>query len=362
MKIVKVNLSKNSYNIYIKQNLFGEIASHIKKQNLGNFAAVVTSRRVFALYKKNIEKSFANLAHNIIILPDGERAKTKAGLFRVLQGIIKADKLNRKIFVVCLGGGTIGDVGGFAASIYKRGVPYIQVPTTLLSAIDASIGGKTAIDLEHAKNILGAFYQPKAVFIDQKFLNTLEEKQIIEGVAEAIKYAVIKNEAFFNFLSKNFREVISLKTPSVLKVIDTCVNIKAKIVEADEREKLGIRTILNFGHTFAHALEAASKYKKISHGQAVSLGMLYAAYLSNKLGLCSRLEPCQIRDLLKKFGLPVKCKYNPKAIYKAMSYDKKNISGKFRMVLLQEIGRVRVVDGISESLIAKTIKEFNVFI
>jgi len=276
--------------------------------------------------------------------------------------MLKADKLNRKIFVICLGGGTVGDVGGFAASIYKRGVPYIQIPTTLLSVIDASIGGKTAIDLAEAKNILGTFYQPRAVFIDPNFLNTLEEKQIIDGIAEAIKYAVIKNEAFFNFLSENFREIISLKAPSVLKVIDTCVDIKAKIVEADEREKRGIRTILNFGHTFAHALEAASKYKKVSHGQAVSLGMLYAAYLSNKLGLCSMNELCQIRDLLKKFGLPVKCKYDPKAIYKAMSYDKKNISGKFRLVLLQKIGRVKVVDGISKSLIAGTIKEFNAFI
>jgi len=362
MKVVKVNLLKNSYSIYIKQNLFDGIASNIKKHNPGNFAVIITSRRVFALYKKNIEKSFANFACNIIVLPDGERAKAKASLFRVLQGVIKADTLNRKIFIVCLGGGTVGDVGGFAASIYKRGIPYFQVPTTLLSQIDASIGGKTAIDLKQAKNILGAFYQPRAVFIDPNFLNTLEEKQIIEGVAEAIKYAVIKNGAFFNFLSANSREIISLKTTSVLKVIDTCVDIKAKIVEADEKEKMGIRTMLNFGHTFAHALEAASKYKKVSHGQAVSLGMLYAAYLSNKLGLCNMNELCQIRDLLKKFGLPVKCKYDPKAIYKAMSYDKKNISGKFRLVLLREIGRVKVVDGISENLIAKTIKEFSAFI
>ncbi|MDD4183499.1 MAG: iron-containing alcohol dehydrogenase, partial [Candidatus Omnitrophica bacterium] len=183
MKVVKVNLVKNSYSIYIKQNLFDGIVPNIKKHNPGNFAVIITSRRVFALYKKNIENSFANLACNIIILPDGERAKAKASLFRVLQGIIKADTLNRKIFIVCLGGGTVGDVGGFAASIYKRGIPYFQVPTTLLSQIDASIGGKTAIDLKQAKNILGAFYQPRAVFIDPNFLNTLEEKQIIEGAA-----------------------------------------------------------------------------------------------------------------------------------------------------------------------------------
>jgi len=362
MKVVKVNLSKNPYSIYIKQNLFGNIVQYLKDNNPGNFALILTSRRVFTLYKKNIAKSFSNFPHNVVVLPDGEYAKTKTSLFRIVQAMLKADSLNRKIFVVCLGGGTIGDVGGFAASIYKRGIPYFQVPTTLLSQIDASIGGKTAIDLKEAKNILGAFYQPRAVFIDPKFLDTLEQKQITEGIAEAVKYAVIKNAVFFNFLARNFREINSLKVSSVLKLIDTCVGIKAKIVEADEREKKGIRTILNFGHTFAHALETASKYKKISHGEAVSVGMLYAAYLSGRLGFCAKNELYRIRDLLKKFGLPVKYKYDFEAVYKAMGYDKKNISGKFRLVLLQKIGKVRVVDGISEGLIAKTIKEFNTFI
>lgn len=362
MKIIKVNLAKNPYKIYIKQNLFKSIIPYIKSLNPGNFALIVTSHSVFTFYKKDIAKAFTNFPYSVIILPDGEAAKTKTSLFKTIQEIIKADKLKRKIFVVCLGGGTIGDAGAFAASIYKRGIPYIQVPTTLLSQIDASIGGKTAIDLKEAKNILGTFYQPRAVFIDQNFLNTLGKKQITEGIAEAVKYAAIKNKAFFDFLSGNFREILSLKPSLILKVIDTCVNIKAKIVEEDETEKKGIRTILNFGHTFAHALETASKYKKISHGEAVAIGMLYAAYLSNKLGLCQMNEFYRIHDLLKKFGLPVKYSYDFKAAYKAMNYDKKNISGKFRLVLLKEIGKVRIVDAISESFIQQTLKEFGAFI
>ncbi|MCK9614568.1 MAG: 3-dehydroquinate synthase [Candidatus Omnitrophica bacterium] len=362
MKVIKINLSKNPYNIYIEQNLFKNISSRIKGLNLGNFAIILASRSVLAFYRKKIEKSFTNFPHRIIVLPDGERAKTKESLFRIIQEIIKTNKLDRKVFIVCIGGGTVGDVGGFAASIYKRGIPYVQVPTTLLSQIDASIGGKTAIDLKEAKNILGAFYQPKVVFIDPNFLNTLKKKQVKEGIAEAVKYAVIKNSAFFIFLLKNYREILSLKPSSILKVIDVCANIKAKIVEIDEVEKKSIRTILNFGHTFAHALEAASKYKKISHGEAVSLGMLYAAFLSNRVGLCSMNEICQIRDLLKKFELPVKYKYDFKTIYKAMSYDKKNVSGQFRLVLLESIGKVKVVGGISEGLISKTLKEFGAFI
>ncbi|MDD4954966.1 MAG: 3-dehydroquinate synthase [Candidatus Omnitrophica bacterium] len=362
MKTIKVKLLKNPYNIYIKQNLFGNISGYLKAQNLGNFALIVTSRRVFGIYKKNIDKSFADFDRKVIVLPDGEEAKTKTSLFRIIDELIRAGKISRKIFIVCLGGGTVGDVGGFAASIYKRGIPYIQVPTTLLSAIDASIGGKTAIDLREAKNILGTFYQPRAVFIDPVFLNTLDKRRIAEGMAEAVKYAVIDNPAFFNFLAENSAQINSLKPSAILKVIDTCARIKAKVVEADETEKKGIRTILNFGHTFAHALEAASCYKKVSHGQAVSIGMLYAAYLSAESGLCGENELYRIRDLVKKFNLPVKCTCNKTAIYAAMSHDKKNISGKFRLVLLKKIGKVEVVDGVSDKLIAKSIKEFNAFI
>lgn len=362
MKVIKVNLSQNPYSIYIEPNLFEKIPSYLKSLNVGNFAIFITSKSVYSCYRKKIQAVFANYPHKVIILCDGEEAKTKESLFKIIQEIIAVDKLSNKVFVVCLGGGTVGDVGGFAASIYKRGIPYIQIPTSLLSQIDASIGGKCAIDLKEAKNIIGAFYQPRAVFIDPVFLKTLRKKQIKEGLAEVIKYAVIKDATFFNFLKNKYAEIYFLELPAILKIIGICVSMKAKIVEDDEKEKKGIRTILNFGHTFAHALEAASKYKKVSHGEAVALGMLYAAYVSYKLNLCKMNEVYEIYGLLKKFDLTTKIKYNFVNIYRAMTYDKKNLSGKFRLVLLQEIGKVKVVDSISEKIILKTLKEFSNFV
>ena len=360
MKTIKVKLSDNSYNINIGLNLFKNILYSINRLNMGNFAVIVTSKSVSFYYKTLIQKSFKGIQNKIIVLPDGENAKTRDCLFRIIDEIIKADRLGRKIFLVCLGGGTVGDVGGFAAAIYKRGIPYVQIPTTLLSQIDASIGGKTAIDLSQAKNILGSFYQPKAVFIDPVFLRTLTKKELKEGLAEAVKYGIIKDKSLFYFLKNNYQKVLSLQSFAMLKVIETCVKIKAKVVEEDELEKKGIRTILNFGHTLAHAMEAASRYKNISHGAAVSVGMLYAAYLSCSLGVCDCQEINKIKDILSKLMLPTKTDIDYRQIYKAMRYDKKFIQGTFRFVALRKIGKVEVRENISKDLVVKTLRKFAV--
>lgn len=360
MKTIKVKLKSNSYNIIIGFNLFKNILYYINRLSMGNFAVIVTSRSVYSCYKTLIQKSFNGIENKIIILPDAEIAKTKDCLFKIIDAILKADKLGRKIFLVCLGGGTVGDVGGFAASMYKRGMPYVQIPTTLLSQIDASIGGKTAIDLSQAKNILGSFYQPKAVFIDPTFLRTLAKKELKEGLAEAVKYGVIKDKSFFYFLKNDYQKVLSLQPSAILKVIETCVKIKAKIVEEDELEEKGIRTILNFGHTFAHAIEAASRYKKISHGAAVSIGMLYAAYLSCSLGVCNSHEVSEIKDILCKLTLSTKTEIDYLKIYKTMRYDKKFIRGTFRFVVLRKIGKVEVLENISKDLVFNTLRKFAV--
>ncbi|RLC33488.1 MAG: 3-dehydroquinate synthase, partial [Candidatus Nealsonbacteria bacterium] len=255
--------------------------------------------------------------------------------------------------IACLGGGTIGDLGGFAASIYKRGIPYIQIPTTLLAQIDSSIGGKTAIDLNIAKNILGSFYQPKAVFIDPIFLKTLPLPEIKQGLAEIIKYGVIKNKDFFFFLKKNYKKILKLDKACILKIINICAGMKAQIVSQDEKEKKGLRTILNFGHTLAHALESSLRYKKLSHGEAVSLGMLYAAQLSYHLGKCNKKCLEEILQMIKLFGLPYRISFDPLSLYKSLCYDKKFISGKIRMVLVKEIGRVKVVENINPNSVKK---------
>lgn len=355
---IKVRLKENPYNIYIKYGIFRELSSYLKTLQLGNFAVIVTSAGIAAEYRNAVKKAFSTIPYKISEVVDGEEAKSKRYLFSVIADLIRNDAWNRKLFVVCLGGGTVGDLGGFVASIYKRGMPYIQIPTTLLAQIDASIGGKTAIDLKEAKNILGTIYQPKAVFIDPLFLSTLDKKEIKDGVAEAIKYAVIKRRDLFYFLKRNYVEIMKLERHSLLKLIAICAGTKAAVVEEDEKEKKGIRTILNFGHTLAHALETCGHYRNLSHGEAVSLGMLYAAQLSCSLGLCKSSEVKKLHEIIELFKLPTKISFDYLTIYKTMGYDKKFIAGKARLVLLRSLGRVQVLEDISSEKILKSLQVF----
>ncbi|MCP4653509.1 MAG: 3-dehydroquinate synthase [Candidatus Omnitrophica bacterium] len=358
MKTIKVRLRNNPYNIYIDNNILVKLPTYLKKMNLGNYAIIVTSAKVNSLYKNKIKKSFKNIAHSIVPVANGEAAKSKKWLFSVIDAIIASDTWGRKVFVIALGGGTVGDLSGFGASIYKRGVPYVQIPTTLLAQVDSSIGGKTAIDLKQAKNILGTFHQPKAVFIDPTFLKTLSKKEINEGLAETIKYGIIKNKTFFNFLQKNSQKINRLEPSIILKLISTCAAIKAAIVKEDETETKGIRTILNFGHTLAHALETTSKYNKLSHGEAVSIGMSYSAKLSLALGKCKREEANNVESVLKLFSLPTTISGSYITLSDALRYDKKFINGKVRMVLMREVGEVEVVKNIPLNVIRKSLKSF----
>jgi 3-dehydroquinate synthase len=358
MKVINVRLKQNPYKIYIEHNIFKNIGTYLKRLKLGNLGIVITSPKILSLYKETIKKAFKGSNYKIIKVPDGEEAKSKVSMLNLINNIVKSDGWNKRLFVVCLGGGTIGDLGGFVASIYKRGIPYIQIPTTLLSQIDSGIGGKTAIDLPAAKNILGSFYQPKAVFIDPLFLKTLPASEIKQGIAEVIKYGIIRDKNFFYYLKKNYKNILKLKPSNILKVIDVCARIKARIVEDDELEKKGIRTILNFGHTLAHALESAFKYKNISHGEAVSLGMVYAAKLSFRLKRCKGEQVDEILRIIELFSLPTETAFNHQILYKSLSYDKKFVSGKIRMVLLNKIGKVEVVENISPVDIRQTLKTF----
>ncbi|MBD3265002.1 MAG: 3-dehydroquinate synthase, partial [Candidatus Omnitrophica bacterium] len=305
MKIIPVKLKNNPYNIHIGRNCLSRISLYAQKNNLGNLGIVIVPHSVYQLYKKYINSTFRpKSTYKIIKVKDGESLKSRYWLFKVIKQILEYDKLNKRIFLICLGGGTVGDLGGFIASIYKRGIPYIQAPTTLLAQIDSSIGGKTAIDLKEAKNIVGSIYQPKAVFTDPSFLSTLPAKEFNQGMAEAIKYGIIKDRKLFAFLKNRGEEIKKKRKSSLLELIATCSAIKAVIVSTDEKEERGIRTILNFGHTFAHALESAQKYKNISHGEAVSIGMVFAAFLSCNLGKCRKKIIGDICEVLKIYGLP----------------------------------------------------------
>ncbi|MFO8052853.1 MAG: 3-dehydroquinate synthase [Candidatus Omnitrophota bacterium] len=359
MTKINVKLKNNPYSIIIEKNLKNKLSALIKEYNLGNLGFVITSPQVFKLYKKEIKKNFGNNKYKIIVTADGEKAKSRHWLFKIIKEILKDDQTSKKPFLICLGGGTIGDLGGFAASVYKRGIPCIQIPTTLIGQIDSSIGGKTAIDLPEAKNILGSFYQPKAVLIDPTFLKTLTKKDLKEGLAEAIKYGLIKDKDLFYLIKDNPKKIMNLDLSLINKIIYKSAKIKAKIVEEDEKEKKGVRTILNFGHTFAHGLEAACRYKNISHGKAVAIGMLYAAHLSQQLGKCSKKEIEEIKAILKLYNLPTKIQFNPKELLKAISYDKKFTTGKIRMVLIQRIAQVEVSDKITPQNLKKSFKKIN---
>ena len=351
IKTIKVNLKTNPYSILIGNNLFRKIPAYLKNMGLGNFGVVITSPKVYSLYKSAIKKTFKGKNYKVIVTADGEKVKTKEWMFKLLNEIIKLDTLKRKIFIVCLGGGTIGDLGGFVAATYRRGISYVQVPTTLLAQVDASIGGKTAIDLKEAKNIVGAFHQPKAVFIDPLFLRTLPTKEFREGMAEVVKYGIIRDKAFFGFLQRNSKKIKALDKSAILKVLTVCAKIKAEIVAKDEREAKGLRTILNYGHTFAHAFETALKYKKVTHGQAVAVGMICAGYLSYSLDKCRLNDVEKIRKVIDLFSLPVNLKFDPRTVYKAFCYDKKFIKGKIRLVILKTIGKVEVLEDVPAKII-----------
>jgi len=354
--IINVNLKESPYKIFISEGLSNNISAYIKKLNIGNTCLMVTTPRIYSLYKDIIKIMLRGISHVILRIPDGERSKTQYYLFKIIEEIIKHDRLGEKIFVAAFGGGVVGDLTGLSASLYKRGTPYVQIPTTLLSQIDASIGGKTAIDFAGIKNIVGTFYQPKAVFIDPLFLDTLPKQQIKQGIAEAIKYAIIDNENLFIYLRKNYRKILTRDISYTQRVIYSCAKIKAKIVAEDEKENKSLRTILNFGHTFAHALEATLKFRRLSHGKAVSLGMLYAAYTSLYLKLCKLQDVKAIKTILQLYGLPLQIPFDANTLIERMKYDKKFIHGKIRMVLVSRIGETIIKDNVPLNIIIKSLQ------
>ena len=353
---IRVRVQENSYSVHVKNGISSQIPLHLKKLALGNFCVVITNKKIASLQARRIKKITQGIPSQTIYVPDGERAKSPKWVFNIIQELLSVDRIGRRIFILCVGGGVIGDLGAFVASIYKRGIPYIQIPTTLLAQVDASIGGKTAINLEQGKNLVGSFYQPKAVFIDPQFLYTLTKKHIQQGLAEIIKYALIQDKDLFKTLQSCVKEIRSLSGDRVLKIITRCVAIKAMIVAKDEKEKKGIRTLLNFGHTIGHALEATTEYRKtLTHGDAIALGMISASHISLYLGMCARTEVVNIEHVIEAYGLPCSISFNKRKLMKNLAHDKKFISGSIRMVLLSKVGKAQVVEKIPLSLIEKSL-------
>ncbi|QKF64790.1 3-dehydroquinate synthase [Campylobacter corcagiensis] len=341
---VDINLDKNSYKIYINE---------LENLEFDGSVGVVTNQTVGALWLADLLGRIKAKSVTLIAIPDGEAYKNLDTLNLILEQLFNA-KLDRKSTLIALGGGVVSDITGFAASIYQRGIDFINIPTTLLSMVDASVGGKTGINNKFGKNLIGSFYQPKAVYCHTKYLKTLPNREFSAGVAEAIKMAVMFDGKFFEFFKKS-----DLKAKDdVIYLIEKCVKIKADIVNQDEKES-GIRAVLNYGHTFAHVIENQTNYSKFLHGEAVAIGINMANNLAQKLGLLSKDESKQVREVLEKFSLPVSYKIkDTKNFYEHFKLDKKSLNSKIKFILPNGIGNFKIKDDVKEELVIQTLKEF----
>ena len=361
IKHVPVRLTENSYQIAIGHDILPDAAKHFKNLGLGKDAIIISHPLIERLHGVKLAVGLRKAGYSVKVLnvPEGESSKSAAYALRLIEQIAAYD-VDKKIFIIALGGGVIGDLSGFVAAVYKRGIPYIQVPTTLLAQIDSAIGGKTAIDLKYGKNLVGAFYQPKLVLTDAKALKTLSRRQIQNGLAEAIKYGVINDAALFRYIESNHVRFLKGDPKVLTHIVERCSRIKARVVAADEKETKGLRTILNFGHTVGHAIEAASRYGQYQHGEAIALGMRVAAEISLSLGLLKPVDGMRLGQLITNVGLPQRIeKVKLRDIVDLMRHDKKFVAGQNRFVLATRIGKVKVVKAVPMDVITAAIKKFS---
>ena len=347
MKTVTVNASK-SYNILIEKGLLSDIGYHIKNTLGTPKLCIVTDDTVDELYSKAVENSLLSCGLSFVkfVIPHGEASKNATNLISLLE-FLANNRITRGDAIIALGGGVVGDLAGFAAGIYLRGIKFIQIPTTLLAAVDSSVGGKTAIDLEAGKNLAGVFHQPSLVLCDPDTLNTLSNEIFADGCAEVIKYGIINDREFFEFLKSDIKENIEA-------VIERCVANKAHIVELDEYDN-GARQLLNLGHTIGHAIELCSGLT-VSHGRAVAIGTVIATKIAIAQGLCPEGDLAEVTALLKSVGLPTECNYSAQELAEIATTDKKRSSDSINLILPYGIGdcrpyRVNVCE--LESLIEK---------
>jgi 3-dehydroquinate synthase len=319
---------------------------------------IITNSRVGKLYLNRTKQLFKKYNVNYLVLPDGEKYKNNETLKKIYNYIIRK-QYDRSLTIVALGGGVIGDMVAFAADTFMRGVSLIHIPTTLLAQVDSSIGGKCGINHTLGKNLIGSFKHPKLVLIDTSVLKTLPKSEFLAGMAEVIKYGLIKNKKFFDFINSNYKEIFKLNDDCLMKVITTCVSTKAQIVKEDELEG-SVRALLNFGHTFGHAIEASKNYKGILHGEAVSIGMNMAAAISADQELITYDEYCEIEDMILRLGLPtqIPSKISSTMLMKHLGHDKKKISGKNRFILLNRIGEAFISDQLENKYLKELSKNF----
>jgi len=344
MEKIRVELGERSYNIMVGNGTLKDIGKTLEKFEFSNKVALISNPNVYDLYGKTVSGSLQDSGYELteVLIPDGEAYKSLAYAEKIYEALLKA-KLDRKSALIALGGGVIGDITGYAASTYMRGIDFIQLPTTLLAQVDSSVGGKTGVNHPLGKNMIGTFWQPRFVSIDTATLGTLPRREFLSGLGEVIKYGVIWDKEFFVFLEKNREKILQLEPASLTHIIRRSCEIKSDVVSKDERES-GLRAILNYGHTIGHAVETLTGYKKYLHGEAVAVGMYMEAKLSHQLGLINNEEVLRIKALISSYELPSEMpgEIEISDLIETMQIDKKTVAGKMHFVLPEKVGSVKI--------------------
>lgn len=355
MESLSVALGERSYPIYIGPGLIDSSALYAPYLS-GGRAAIVTNDVVGALYLSRVKKAIEHAGASVvqIMVENGEQAKRWQNMDSICDAMLEA-RCGRDTLLIALGGGVVGDLTGFVAAVYQRGIAFLQVPTTLLAQVDSSVGGKTAINHARGKNMIGSFHQPRAVISDVAVLDTLPDRELRAGLAEVIKNGLALDLEFAEWLERNIERLLARQRDALVYAVRRCCEIKAQVVAADEREA-GKRALLNFGHTFGHAIEGATGYGSWLHGEAIAAGMVMAAELSARLGLIPGQDLERVRKLIARAGLPIAGPaLSPDRMLELMAVDKKAAQGKIRFVLLESIGRARLQGDVERDLVRKAI-------
>ncbi len=357
MRKIRVELGDRSYNIIIDHEILNDIGKTLERFEFSSKLAIVSNPRVYGLYGALLSKTVKDEGFDLteIIIPEGEEYKSLPSVQKIYDDLLRA-KLDRRSAIIALGGGVIGDIAGFAASTYMRGIDFVQVPTTLLAQVDSSVGGKTGVNHELGKNMIGTFWQPRLVWVDIDTLTTLPRREFLSGLAEVIKYGVIWDSELFNFLESKREEVLRLDRHSLKYIIGRSCEIKSEVVSTDERES-GMRAILNYGHTIGHAIETVTGYKRYLHGEAVAIGMHAEARLSRLLGFIEKAHVERIKKLIESYDLPSRmpAETDFDGLFASMKLDKKAVSGDLKFILPEKIGAVRIQSGVSLEAIRKVL-------
>ena len=355
-KKINLKLKNQSVPIHIGNKLLQsfDVSPYVKNKNV----VIVTNSTVGKLYLKQTKRLFNNHKVDCLLIPDGEKYKNRDTLDKIHSYLLK-QKYDRSLTIVALGGGVIGDMVAFAADTFMRGVSLIHIPTTLLAQVDSSIGGKCGINHARGKNLIGSFKHPSLILMDTSTLQTLPKREFKAGMAEVIKYGLIKSKSFFDFVYKNHNKVLNQEHALLLRVISTCASIKSKVVREDELES-GVRALLNFGHTFGHAIEASKNYKGILHGEAVSIGMNIASAISADQGYLAYKEYCRVEDILMEMQMPtmIPKRINVSNIMKHIDHDKKKLAGVNRFILINKIGSAFIHKNLNNKYLSDLSKNF----